>query len=177
MICGHYENGKQCKKPATHLLRCNYKPIPGGYDCEEHARAVLDEYTAKIHEDVNGWAGWRWDAVPVDQFGNRTQGPVLRGASYNPPLKAATLAELNESGLCLGEYLTVGDSVDDGLYWSFIEELPPACMSSRCVQMGEPFSHDSEGRPMFETLEKRDGKWIYTGIKVTPQGERCLYIT
>lgn len=32
-----------------------------------------------------------------------------------------------------------------------------------------------EGRPTFSTLEKIDGEWVYTGTKVTPDGEVCTY--
>lgn len=75
----------------------------------------------------------------------------------------------------LTEYLQVGDAVDDEMYYYFIEVLPPACMSSRCVQIGEPYTHSAAGAE-FMTLEKQDGQWVYAGIKAIPKGEKCLYV-
>ena len=76
----------------------------------------------------------------------------------------------------LGEFLQIGDEVDEEMKIYFLEVLFPACMSSKCIQIGEPSRHDQKtGRPMFETLEKRGESWIYTGVKLTPSGETCLY--
>lgn len=80
-----------------------------------------------------------------------------------------------KSGKDLSKFLQIGDVVDEEMYYYFIEVLPPACMSNRCVQIGEPYSHDAGG-PVFDTLEKKNGNWIYTGYKNTPKGETCLYM-
>lgn len=87
------------------------------------------------------------------------------------------MKEWHESKLDLHTFLNVGDAVDDKLYWYFLEVLPPACWDSTCVQIGEPYSHDNMNRPMFATLEKQNGHWIYTGIKITPYGHRCNYVS
>ena len=77
----------------------------------------------------------------------------------------------------LGEFLQIGDEVDEEMAMYFIEVLPPACMSRKCVQLGEPSRHDAKtGRPMFETLQKEDGEWIYKGVALTPPWETCSYI-
>ena len=86
-----------------------------------------------------------------------------------------TYEEWEKSGKDLHEFLQVGDVVDDEMYGYFLGVLPPACCSSRCVQIGEPYSHDAGG-PLFATLEKQNGQWIYTGHKNTPKAEKCLYI-
>lgn len=86
-----------------------------------------------------------------------------------------TLQGWHESKKDLQEYLQIGDAVDDELYYYFIEVLPPACMSPRCIQIGEPYTHDAGG-PVFATLEKQNGQWIYTGHKNTPKTEKCLYV-
>ena len=81
-----------------------------------------------------------------------------------------------QSGLSLSKYLEVGDTVDAALEMYFLEVLPPACWSPRCIQLGEAATHDgATGRPMFETLEKIDGAWTYTGVKATPDGEASWY--
>ena len=81
----------------------------------------------------------------------------------------------NNSNQNLDEYLNIGDEVDREIYWYFIEVLPPACMSSTCVQIGEPYTH-IDGKPAFNTLEKINGKWTYTGIKTTPKEQECTYL-
>jgi len=86
-----------------------------------------------------------------------------------------TKKEWEDSGKDLNEFLQVGDEVDKEMYRFFVEVLPPACLSSRCVQIGEPYSEDAGGN-LFATLEKQDGKWIYTGHKNTPKTEKCLYV-
>lgn len=83
----------------------------------------------------------------------------------------------DNSSLSLNEFLAVGDKVDEVMADYFLGVLPPACMSSRCIQIGEPWTHDSNGNPMFETLTKadKDSPWVYAGILVTPDSEQCLY--
>ena len=84
-----------------------------------------------------------------------------------------TMKNWNGSGLDISQYLHVGDIVDEAMFDYFIGVLPPATMTSRCVQIGEPTRHNSEGKPMFETLENHAKKpdynnWIYTGVKIAP---------
>jgi hypothetical protein len=81
-----------------------------------------------------------------------------------------------ESKQDLSQYLQPGDIVDEDMFDYFLEVMPPTCQSDRCLQIGEPFTHDDKGRPMFSTLEKINGQWTYTGIKVTFESEKCLYI-
>ena len=46
----------------------------------------------------------------------------------------------------------------------FVEVLPPVFMSRDCVQIGEPYSLDNEGRETYATAEKIGSDWVYTGI-------------
>ena len=85
-----------------------------------------------------------------------------------------TYKQWTESKKDLNEFLQIGDVVDEDILDYFIGVLPPACQSPRCVQIGEPYTHDAGG-PLFATLEKIDGQWIYTGHKNTPKTEKCLY--
>lgn len=62
----------------------------------------------------------------------------------------------------LYEYLQVGDIVDNEIYNHFVNVMPPACLNSKLVQMGEPYSHVN-GKPTYETLAKVDGNWTYCG--------------
>ena len=75
----------------------------------------------------------------------------------------------------LSEFLQVGDAVDRDFVDYFIEVLPPACMSLRCIQLGEPSRHDPKtGKPMFETLQRENYQWIYKGVMCTPAWETHL---
>ena len=75
----------------------------------------------------------------------------------------------------LDEYLQVGDIVDDAMYDYFLCVLPPACNSAHYLQIGEPAKHDDNDEPMFSTLKKVDGHWVYVGEMTTPEGEDNLY--
>lgn len=74
-----------------------------------------------------------------------------------------TYAGWHGSGLDLSQYLSVGDLVDEELYYYVLEVLPPATMTSKVLQMGEPYSHDANGKPTFSTLIKRADGWHYEG--------------
>ena len=77
----------------------------------------------------------------------------------------------------ISEFLRIGDAIDTEFVNYFIEVLPPACMSERCIQLGEPSKHDPKtGKPMFETLQREGCRWIYKGVMRTPAGEKRLYI-
>ena len=89
-----------------------------------------------------------------------------------------TRIEWQRSGQDLSKFLQIGDEVGQSMYYYFLEVLPPACNSGRCLQIGEPYSHDNQGRPLFSTLTKTPGDkyWKYAGIMATPENETCFYI-
>jgi hypothetical protein len=69
----------------------------------------------------------------------------------------------------LGDYLQVGDEVDEEMYWYFVEVLPPSTFVSNEVQIGEPVRHNDKGQPLFATLQSLDGeKWFYAGVLPVP---------
>jgi hypothetical protein len=76
-----------------------------------------------------------------------------------------TMVQWDGSGKGLTEFLEIGDTVDSDLLDYVIGVLPPATMNGKVVQMGEPYNHDNHGRGMYLTVEKKAGKWTYTGIK------------
>lgn len=73
-----------------------------------------------------------------------------------------TLDGWEESGLLLDEYLQVGDIVDEELQLYFLEVLPPATMTDRCIQIGEP-SALVDGAYTYDTLKKTKDGWVYCG--------------
>ena len=85
-----------------------------------------------------------------------------------------TLKQWQESKLDLSQFLQPGDPVDDGLFDYMLEVMPPACLTPTCLQMGEPFDHDYQGRPLYLTLEKPGNDWIYTGIKIQQPGKSFI---
>lgn len=82
-----------------------------------------------------------------------------------------TLNEWNESKICLSNFLNIGDEVDEEIAEYILCVLPPATWTKECIQMGEPYTHNNEGRAMYLTIEKKaiGDNWIYTGIKCRPQ--------
>jgi hypothetical protein len=58
----------------------------------------------------------------------------------------------------------IGDAATDDLYMYMLEVLPPAHHSGSMLQMGEPADHKGpRDAPRYATLQRHDGKWIYTG--------------
>jgi len=51
----------------------------------------------------------------------------------------------------LGVYLQPGDTVDETMEWYFLEVLPPETWTSDLIQIGEPYSHDAQGRALHRT--------------------------
>lgn len=73
-----------------------------------------------------------------------------------------TLVGWRQSGQELGQYLQVGDLVDEALFNHFLNVLPPAYHSSSIVQIGEPVDQKEWG-PVFATLERTANGWVYRG--------------
>ena len=68
--------------------------------------------------------------------------------------------------------VNIGDYVEQAVVDNAMSCLPPACMSSRCAQMGEPYSHREDPitgswRPTYATFRRvtsgSDGIWMYCG--------------
>ena len=69
-----------------------------------------------------------------------------------------TMEEWDGTGLSFCDFAEVGDEVDEEIYDYFLDILPPACFTSRLLQVGEPAAHrvDENGnfRPIFTTFER-----------------------
>lgn len=66
----------------------------------------------------------------------------------------------------------IGDYVEQAIVDDAMDLLPPACMSSACSQIGEPYSHrmdpaNGKWRPTFTTFKRvtsgSNGIWQYCG--------------
>ena len=66
----------------------------------------------------------------------------------------------------------VGDYVEQAIVDDAMDLLPPACMTSACAQIGEPYSHREDPktgkfRATYATFKRvtsgRDGIWQYCG--------------
>lgn len=75
----------------------------------------------------------------------------------------------------------VGDYVEQAVVDNAMDCLPPACMTSRCSQMGEPYSHredpeTGEWKTTYATFKKVGGEWPVRHLAVLrsllPWGER-----
>lgn len=58
----------------------------------------------------------------------------------------------------------VGDYVEQAVVDNAMDCLPPACMTARCSQMGEPYSHredpeTGEWKATYATFKKVGGEW------------------
>ena len=61
----------------------------------------------------------------------------------------------------------VGDYVEQAVVDNAMDCLPPACMTSRCSQMGEPYSHredpeTGEFRATYATFKRVGGEWPHS---------------
>ena len=58
----------------------------------------------------------------------------------------------------------IGDYVEQAVVDDARDSLPPACMTSRCTQMGEPYSHredpeTGEWKATYATFKRVGGEW------------------
>lgn len=58
----------------------------------------------------------------------------------------------------------IGDLVSQEVVDNAMDILPPACMTNRCSQVGEPYSHREDPktgkwRPTFPTFTRVGGEW------------------
>lgn len=82
-----------------------------------------------------------------------------------------TMAQWNESGKNLGEFLNVEDAVDETMADYFLGVLPPVVFNSQIIQIGEPSDHRGpNGSARYSTIQKENGQWIYKGRQ--PRGGR-----
>ena len=59
--------------------------------------------------------------------------------------------------------LDIGDYVENEIADDILDALPPACMRSDCLQLGEPHSH-IRGKATYLTLSRVDGEtWKFRG--------------
>lgn len=62
----------------------------------------------------------------------------------------------------LGDFLQIGDLVDEEMADYFVNALPPACWTASIIQMGEAHNH-VEGRATYATLKRTADGWAYAG--------------
>jgi hypothetical protein len=76
------------------------------------------------------------------------------------------------------EFVKPGEEIDEGMYWYFLEVLPPIFHRNGVFQVGEPYSHTAEGLPTYGTYQTmRDldengevvDKYFYHGNLTTKQ--------
>lgn len=60
------------------------------------------------------------------------------------------------------EFLQAGDVVDEEFVQYFINVMPPACMTSGVIQIGEPYSHIN-GKATYPTLKNSPEGWRFAG--------------
>lgn len=73
-----------------------------------------------------------------------------------------TKNQWDESRLDLGNFLRIGDVVDEEMADYFLCVLPPACMTGGIIQIGEPNSHVN-GRATYATIKRTPEGWVYCG--------------
>lgn len=71
----------------------------------------------------------------------------------------------------LSDYLKPNDEIDEDLYYYFLEVLPPEYQENGVFQVGEPYSHDKENKPIFDTFEQIKDKYFYRGHLTTKQAK------
>jgi len=82
-----------------------------------------------------------------------------------------TQEQWNASKLDFDSFITPGDEVDSGIFWYFLEVLPPRKQMSYGFLVGEPASHDPKtGEGLYLSFyERPDGKFYCGGNKTVKQ--------
>jgi len=75
-----------------------------------------------------------------------------------------------QSKLILDDYLNVGDLVDEEIVDYFISVLPPVTLQANIIQLGEAYTHDISGNPIYLTICREPGTvaWTCAGHLPTP---------
>lgn len=85
------------------------------------------------------------------------------GASPGPPRQVQRQAVFTQENFNYSE-AKIGDYVEQAVVDDAMDCLPPASMSARCAQMGEPYSHREDPetgrlRPTYYTFKRVAGEW------------------
>ncbi len=69
------------------------------------------------------------------------------------------------------ENVKPGNEIDDEMYFYFLEVLPPRKMKGYGFLVGEPYSHNNQGKAVYDSFyESPDGKrFYYGGLKTVQQ--------
>lgn len=57
----------------------------------------------------------------------------------------------------------VGQPIEAEIYWDMLEGVPPVYSSRNTFQVGEPHSHDSNGRPLYGTFTHQGDLFFFLG--------------
>jgi hypothetical protein len=63
------------------------------------------------------------------------------------------------------DFVNPGDEIDSRMFYYFLEILPPAKMTPFGFLMGEPYTHDVNGEPVYESFLQTNNKYFYDGLK------------
>lgn len=61
--------------------------------------------------------------------------------------------------------LTVGQLVDKNVVSELVNSVPPITYKMGIVQIGEAYSHNDIGRPLYMTFTSVNGGWLYEGLR------------
>lgn len=87
-------------------------------------------------------------------------GPGVIDCRQDWPFPWLTITDLRR------QHRNVWAMVDPAAYYEYLEMLPPAGYASRAFAMGEPASHDDQGRPIHAVFASAKG----------PAGEHLLFV-
>ena len=75
-----------------------------------------------------------------------------------------TMQAWNDNGGDFSKYVQPKDEIDSDMYFYFLECLPPRIMKSYGFLVGEPYTHNSEGKAVYDSFyQSLDGKRFYYG--------------
>lgn len=76
-----------------------------------------------------------------------------------------TYNQWNEQKTDFAKFVNAGDEIDEKMFYYFLEILPPVIMTSKGFLMGEPYTHDANGNPVYESFGQSGKKYFYVGLQ------------
>jgi hypothetical protein len=163
----------------TTLLRHGY---PNASKAEERARNIVQALVGgdeDVHDVLDGALNYgtaaefvSLSAAAFDElFEILTTGRIVALTNNTKRFEDWQSRIANPKSLGLTQFLKPGDYVDEGFYTWMRDAVPP--IDGRdTLQMGEPYSSDSEGRSTFATLQRFGRRWVYTGTRIARESVR-----
>ena len=120
----------------------------------------------------------RQTSVSVDTFNHELETNGIFPANEQPAEEEQTQEPYMDHVYNMDDWNAAGDlrpaegqEVVEDIIDTLRGDGTPTTDNGKYFQAQEPYSHDKDGKPLYKTFEKTDGKWYYRGVMPEVQGQ------